>query len=265
MSIFQALVLAIIEGLTEFLPVSSTGHIIIGSSLMGIGTHPFTKLFTVAIQFGAILSVVVLYWRKFLQSMDFYIRLFIAFIPAAVIGLMLDKYIDAWLERVDVVGYALVAGGVFFLFVDRFFEKNEQLVDQKVTNPVAVKIGLFQCLALIPGVSRSAATIIGGLSQKLNKKNAAEFSFFLAVPTLFAAAAYKLFSYIKSGSETIHSNEILLLIVGNVVAFLVAMLAIKSFISFLTRHGFKAFGYYRIGIGMIILTMYHLGIDLVIF
>lgn len=265
MSIIQAIFLAILEGLTEFLPVSSTGHIIIGSSLMGIGTHPFTKLFTVAIQFGAILSVVVLYWRKFIQSMDFYIKLFVAFIPAAVIGLMLDKYIDAWLERVDVVGYALVAGGIFFLFMDKVFEKNEQLIDQPVTNPVAVRIGLFQCLALIPGVSRSAATIIGGLSQKLNKKNAAEFSFFLAVPTLFAAAAYKLFSYVKSGPATIHSNEVFLLIIGNVVAFLVAMLAIKSFISFLTRHGFKAFGYYRIGIGLIILTLYHLGINLVIF
>jgi undecaprenyl-diphosphatase len=265
MSIIQAIFLAIIEGLTEFLPVSSTGHIIIGSSLLGIEAHPFTKLFTIAIQFGAILSVVILYWRRFFQSIDFYIKLLLAFLPAAVIGLLLDKYIDVWLERVDVVGYALVAGGIFFLFVDKFFKENEVRIDQRITNPVAVRIGLFQCLALLPGVSRSAATIIGGLSQKLNKKNAAEFSFFLAVPTLFAAAAYKLFSFIQSDAARIGSNEIVLLLVGNFVAFLVAILAIKSFITFLTRHGFKAFGYYRIGIGLLILTLYHLGIDLVIF
>ncbi|MFN3840856.1 MAG: undecaprenyl-diphosphate phosphatase [Cyclobacteriaceae bacterium] len=263
MSIIQAILLALIEGLTEFLPVSSTGHIIIGSSLMGITAHPFTKLFTVAIQFGAILSVIVLYWKKFFQSFDFYIKLFIAFIPAAVIGLLLDKYIDTWLERIDVVGYALVAGGVFFLFVDHLFKQNESKPDQRITNPLALKIGLFQCLALVPGVSRSAATIIGGLAQNLNKKNAAEFSFFLAVPTLFAAAAYKLYSFAKSGAS-ITSNDILLLFIGNGVAFVVAMLAIKSFIGFLTRHGFKAFGYYRIAVGLAILLMYHLGVDLVI-
>ncbi|QOI98363.1 MAG: undecaprenyl-diphosphate phosphatase [Flammeovirgaceae bacterium] len=263
MTVIQAILLAIIEGLTEFLPVSSTGHIIIGSSLMGIATQPFTKLFTVAVQFGAILSVVVLYWKKFIQSVDFYFNLFIAFIPAALIGLLLDNFIDAWLERVDVVGYALVAGGFFFLFVDNLFVMNEKNIEQRITNPVALRIGLFQCLALIPGVSRSAATIIGGLTQKLNKKNAAEFSFFLAVPTLFAAAAYKLYSFAKSGT-TISSDDVLLLVVGNLVAFVVAMLAMKSFIGFLTRHGFKAFGYYRIVVGLTILLLYHLGFDLVI-
>ncbi len=263
MSILQAILLAIIEGLTEFLPVSSTGHIIIGSSVMGMASHPFTKLFTVAIQFGAILSVVVLYWKKFFQSFDFYLKLLIAFIPAAGFGLLLDKYIDTWLERVDVVGYALIAGGVFFLFVDRLFIDNEKNPDQRLTNPVALKIGLFQCFALIPGISRSAATIIGGLAQRLNKKNAAEFSFFLAVPTLFAAALYKLFSFIKSGA-TLTSNDISLLLIGNVVAFIVAMLAIKSFITFLTHHGFKVFGYYRIAVGATILLLYYFGIDLVI-
>ncbi|MCK6617441.1 MAG: undecaprenyl-diphosphate phosphatase [Cyclobacteriaceae bacterium] len=263
MSVIQAILLAIIEGLTEFLPVSSTGHIIIGSSLMGIATQSFTKLFTVAVQFGAILSVVVLYWKKFIQSVDFYFKLFIAFIPAALIGLLLDKFIDTWLERVDVVGYSLVAGGIIFLFIDSLFQNNEKNIDQRITNPIALRIGLFQCLALIPGVSRSAATIIGGLSQNLNKKNAAEFSFFLAVPTLFAAAAYKLFSFAKSGT-TISSDDILLLVIGNLVAFVVAMVAIKSFIGFLTRHGFKVFGYYRIVIGVIILVLYHLGYDLAI-
>ncbi|MDL5049429.1 undecaprenyl-diphosphate phosphatase [Oscillatoria amoena NRMC-F 0135] len=263
MSIIQAILLAIIEGLTEFLPVSSTGHIIIGSSLMGLAADPFTKLFTVAIQFGAILSVFVLYWKKFLQSFDFYLKLLIAFIPAAVIGLLLDKYIDAWLERVDVVGYALVAGGIFFLFVDRLFIRNEENSNQRITNPVALKIGLFQCVALMPGISRSAATIIGGLTQSLNKKNAAEFSFFLAVPTLFAAAVYKLLSFAKSGA-IITSYDILLLFIGNAVAFVVAMLAIKSFIGFLTQHGFKAFGYYRIAVGITILLLYHFGIELAI-
>jgi undecaprenyl-diphosphatase len=261
MSVIQAILLAIIEGLTEFLPVSSTGHIIIGSSLMGIASAPFTKLFTVAVQFGAILSVVVLYWKKFFQSIDFYMKLAIAFIPAAAIGLALEKLIDLWLERVDVVGYALVAGGIFFLFADKLFLSNEKALDQRVTTPVALKIGLFQCLALVPGISRSAATIIGGLTQNLSRKNAAEFSFFLAVPTLFAAAAYKLYAFAKSGTA-ISSDEALLLVYGNIISFVVAMLAMKSFINFLTRHGFKVFGYYRIVVGILILLLYHLGVDL---
>ncbi|MBX2962702.1 MAG: undecaprenyl-diphosphate phosphatase [Cyclobacteriaceae bacterium] len=263
MSLLESVILAIIEGLTEFLPVSSTGHIIIGSSLMGIAAHPFTKVFTVAIQLGAILSVVVLYWRKFLQSLDLYYKLAIAFIPAAIIGLLLDDYIDSLLERVDVVGFMLVIGGILFLFVDKAFESNEENLDQRITYPVALKIGLFQCIAMIPGVSRSAATIIGGLTQKLNKKTAAEFSFFLAVPTMFAATLYKMYSFYKSG-QVFTSNEINLLIVGNVVAFIVAIVAIKSFISFLTKHGFKLFGYYRIIVGLIILILYYLGVDLAI-
>src|SRR5688572_2263193 len=193
MSIPEAIILAIIEGLTEFLPVSSTGHMIIGSSLMGIAADPFTKMFTVAIQFGAILSVVVLYWKRFFQSLDFYFKLFIAFLPAAIAGFLFNDAIDSLLERVDVVGYTLLAGGIFFLFVDKIFAGNETS-SKDVTYPSALKIGAFQIIAMIPGVSRSAATIIGGLSQKLNKRTAAEFSFFLAVPTMFAATAYKLFS-----------------------------------------------------------------------
>jgi undecaprenyl-diphosphatase len=261
MSLLEAIILAVIEGLTEFLPVSSTGHIIIGSSVMGIASLPFTKVFTVAIQFGAILSVVVLYWRKFVQSLTFYYTLAVAFLPAAVIGYLLDDYIDALLERVEIVGFMLIIGGVVFLFIDKLFESNEKNLDQRITNPVALKIGLFQCIAMIPGVSRSAATIIGGLTQKLNRKTAAEFSFFLAVPTMFAATAYKMLSFLKDGRE-FSRDEIGLLIAGNIVAFVVAMIAIKSFLQFLTKHGFKVFGYYRIAVGLAIVILYYLGIEL---
>ncbi len=263
MTIFESIVLAIIEGITEFLPISSTGHMIIGSSLMGIASDPFTKMFTVAIQFGAILSVVVLYWRKFIQSFSFYLTLFVAFIPAAIFGLLFEDKIDQLLERVDVVGYMLLIGGVFFLFVDKIFKNNETIVDQEVGYVTALKIGFFQTLAMIPGVSRSASTIIGGLTQKLNKKNAAEFSFFLAVPTMFAATAYKMLKFYLAG-ETFGSAQVQLLVIGNIVAFIVAMLAIKSFISYLTKHGFLVFGYYRIIVGILILILYHLGVELAI-
>jgi undecaprenyl-diphosphatase len=263
MSVLESIILAIIEGLTEFLPVSSTGHIIIGSSVMGIADDSFTKMFTVAIQLGAILSVVVLYWKKFFQSFDFYFKLGVAFIPAALIGFLLNDYIDALLERIEVVGFMLIIGGVIFLFIDKVFESNEKNIDQQITFPVALKIGLFQCLAMIPGVSRSAATIIGGLTQKLNKKTAAEFSFFLAVPTMFAATAYKMLVFYKTGPG-FTTHEVNLLIIGNVVAFIVALIAIKSFIAFLTRHGFKLFGYYRIVVGLVLLTLYYLGVDLAV-
>jgi undecaprenyl-diphosphatase len=270
MSVIEAIILAIIEGITEFLPISSTGHMIIGSSVMGIASDPFTKMFTVAIQFGAILSVIVLYWKKFLpttgdlrEAVNFYLKLLVAFIPAAIFGLLLSDLIDEMLERVDVVGYMLVIGGIFFLFVDNIFAKNESYPDQKVTYSSALKIGLFQTISMIPGVSRSAATIIGGLTQRLNKRTAAEFSFFLAVPTMFAATLYKMFKFYKDGGY-FGSNEITLLIVGNVVAFIVAILAIKSFISFLTKNGFKLFGYYRILVGMIILVLYYMGVGLTV-
>jgi undecaprenyl-diphosphatase len=263
MSVLESIILAIIEGLTEFLPVSSTGHIIIGSSVMGIADDSFTKVFTVAIQFGAILSVIVLYWKKFLQSFVLYFKLGVAFIPAALIGFLLNDYIDALLERIEVVGFMLIIGGVIFLFIDKVFEANEKNMDQRITYPVALKIGIFQCIAMIPGVSRSAATIIGGLTQKLNKKTAAEFSFFLAVPTMFAATAYKMLVFYKDGSG-FTLQEVNLLIIGNIVAFIVALIAIKSFISFLTKHGFKVFGYYRIVLGLVLLTLYYLGVDLAI-
>lgn len=262
MSILEAIILAIIEGLTEFLPVSSTGHMIIGSSVMGIASDPFVKMFTVAIQLGAILSVIVLYWKKFFQSFDFYFKLIVAFIPAAIFGLLFNDYIDALLERVDVVGYTLIIGGMLFLFIDKIFKSNETST-QEVNYPIALKIGFFQTIAMIPGVSRSAATIIGGLTQNLSKKTAAEFSFFLAVPTMFAATALSMFKFYKAGGA-FGSDEITLLAIGNIVAFIVGVIAIKSFITFLTKHGFKIFGYYRIVLGAVILILYYFGVQLAI-
>lgn len=261
MSLIQSILLAIVEGLTEFLPVSSTGHMIITSSLMGIEEDAFVKTFTVAIQLGAIVSVVVLYWRRFLVSFSFYFKLFVAFLPAAIVGLLLGDFIDTLLERVEVVAIALILGGIVFIFIDKLFSDSADTGKQDVTYGSAFKIGLFQCIALIPGISRSAATIIGGLSEKLNKKAAAEFSFFLAVPTMFAATGYKLFKFYLDGN-TFGSSELQLLAVGNIVAFIVAMIAIKSFIAFLTKHGFRWFGYYRITIGLIILILYWTGVEL---
>jgi undecaprenyl-diphosphatase len=260
MSILQSIVLAIVEGLTEFLPVSSTGHMIIASSIMGIASNPFVKTFTVAIQLGAILSVVVLYWKRFWQTFNFYIILLVAFIPAAVIGFLLNDTIDALLERVDVVGWMLIAGGIILLFIDNLFKENTQS-QSDVSYLQALKIGLFQCVALVPGVSRSAATIIGGLTQKLDRKSAAEFSFFLAVPTMLAATGYKLLKFYLEGNS-FGADEIQLLLVGNIIAFLVAAIAIRSFIGFLTRNGFKVFGYYRIAVGLIILILYYFGADI---
>lgn len=260
MTYLQAVILAIIEGLTEFLPVSSTGHMILGSSIMGIAHESFTKLFTVAIQLGAILSVIVLYWRKFFQTLNFYFKLVVAFIPAAVFGLLFNDFIDSLLENVLVVGITLFLGGVLFLFLDKLFSDDGK-TDDSPSYPSAFKIGMFQVIAMIPGVSRSAATIIGGLTQKLTRKAAAEFSFFLAVPTMFAATAKKGYDYYKEGIA-LDSHQINLLAVGNVVAFIVAMIAIKSFIGFLTKHGFKLFGYYRIAVGLIIIVLYMAGYQL---
>lgn len=261
MSIFQAIILAIIEGLTEFLPVSSTGHMIIGSSILGIAENPFVKNYTVIIQFGAILSVLVLYWKRFLKSIDFYVKLFVAFIPAAIIGFLASDYIDMLLENVIVVAVTLLLGGIFLLFVDKIFEQNEKNPDSEPNLKSAFIIGVFQVIAMIPGVSRSAATIIGGLTQKLTRKAAAEFSFFLAVPTMFAATSYKLLKIYQSETG-FTSHDIQILAVGNIVAFVVALLAIKLFIGFLTKHGFKVFGWYRIVVGLVILGMYFAGIDM---
>ncbi len=261
MSYFEALIIAIIEGLTEFLPVSSTGHMMIGTALLGIEATPFVKLFTVAIQLGAILSVVVLYFRRFFKSFSFYIKLLVAFIPAAIAGVLLGDYIDAALENVFGVAVALFAGGVLLLFVDGWFKHNRLEGEENISYAKALKIGLFQCIALFPGISRSGATIVGGMSQKLTRKTAAEFSFFLAVPTMFAATAKKLLDFYKEGL-VLNKQEISLLLFGNVVAFIVALLAIRSFIGFLNRHGFKGFGWYRIVVGLVIMILYVLHIPL---
>lgn len=263
MSIGEAIVLAIVEGITEFLPISSTGHMIIASSFMGIASDPFVKTFTVAIQLGAIASVLVLYWKRFFQSINFYIKLLIAFIPAAIIGFLLSDYIDQLLERVEVVAFMLILGGIVFLYLDKIFNYNDESQSEP-SNPSAFKIGLFQCIAMVPGVSRSAATIIGGLTQKLSAKSAAEFSFFLAVPTMFAATAYKLLKYYKLGNS-FSQAELINLGVGNFIAFLVAILAIRSLMQVVSKYGFKFFGYYRIAIGLIILALYFSGASLAIF
>lgn len=261
MNLLHAIVLAIIEGLTEFLPVSSTGHMIIGSTAMGIATNPFVKVFTVAIQFGAILSVLVLYWRRFFQNFDFYLKLFVAFLPAAVFGLVFKKVIDRLLENIVVVGIALVAGGIVFLFLDGVFERRSRRNTDvsHISLPKALNIGFFQVIAMIPGVSRSAATIIGGLAQGLSPRTAAEFSFFLAVPTMFAATCKSLWDYFREEGGRFTADEIILLAAGNVVAFIVAMIAIQGFIHYLTKNGFKIFGYYRIVVGLIILVLWAMG------
>ena len=261
MNIIHAIVLAVVEGLTEFLPVSSTGHMIIASSLMGIQSEEFVKLFTVAIQLGAIISVLVLYFKRFFQSIDFYLKLFVAFIPAVVLGLVFSKKIDALLESPLGVAIALVIGGVILLFVDKWFNKPEIDSSDQITYSQALKIGFFQCLAMIPGTSRSAATIVGGMAQKLSRKASAEFSFFLAVPTMFGATAKKLYDFYKDG-YSISQDQVMLLAVGNIVAFIVALVAIKSFISFLQKRGFKIFGWYRIVVGIIILFFLLSGYDL---
>ncbi|MDR1783224.1 MAG: undecaprenyl-diphosphate phosphatase [Dysgonamonadaceae bacterium] len=262
MDLLQAVIIAIVEGLTEFLPVSSTGHMILTQGILGVKSDDFIKAFTVIIQFGAILSVLVLYWKRFFRSWDFYLKLLVAFLPAAVIGFLAGDYIDALLENVPVVAIMLILGGIFMLFVDKWFTYPEK-DEPKMTNQSALKIGLAQCIAMIPGVSRSMATIVGGMSQKFSRKTAAEFSFFLAVPTMAAASGYKLLKLLLDDtSRELLMKNINLLIIGNIVAFVVAMAAIRFFIGFLTKYGFKAFGWYRILAGLVILILlaagYHL-------
>lgn len=280
MDTLQTIIIAIVEGLTEFLPVSSTGHMIIAQNLLGVESTPFVKAFTFIIQFGAILSVVCLYWKRFFQlnrtpapegasalkvflhKYDFYWKLFIAFLPAAFFGLLFSDAIDAMLERVEVVAVTLVLGGIFMLFCDRIFNKGSEKTP--FTERRALMVGLFQCISMIPGVSRSMATIVGGMSQKMTRKAAAEFSFFLAVPTMLAATVYKIYDLIKDHGIGIITDNLMTLVVGNVVAFVVALLAIKFFISFVTKYGFKAFGWYRIIVGLLILVLLWMGHSLVI-
>lgn len=275
MDLFETIIIAIVEGLTEFLPVSSTGHMIIAQNLLGVESTPFVKAFTVIIQFGAILSVVLLYWKrffrldhtpapegstsvqKFLHKWDFYWKLFLAFLPAVVLGALLNSFIEHLLGSITVVAVMLVIGGVFMLFCDKWFNKGSD------TNPLTEKraftIGLCQCLAMLPGVSRSMATIVGGMANGLTRKRAAEFSFFLAVPTMLAATCLEVFKMILHGEFSGMSDNILTLLIGCVVAFVVAILAMKWFVSFLTKYGFKLFGWYRIIVGLVILFLLYTG------
>ena len=276
MGIFETIIIAIVEGLTEFLPVSSTGHMIIAQNVLGVESTDFVKAFTFIIQFGAILSVVCLYWKKFfhlnevpqgvtgakafLIKYDFYWKLLVAFLPAAVFGLLFSDAIDAMLERVEVVAITLVLGAIFMLFCDKIFGKGTK---EKMTERNALMVGLYQCISMIPGVSRSMATIVGGMSQGLTRKAAAEFSFFLAVPTMLAATAYKLLKLIMDPVQrAVLVDNMTTLIVGNVVAFIVALLAIKFFIEFVSKYGFKAFGWYRIIVGGAIIVMMLCGVSL---
>src|SRR6201996_6930185 len=261
MNIIQVIVLAIIEGLTEFLPVSSTGHMVVASALMGIGKNDFVKLFEIVIQLGAILAVVLLYFQRFVRSIDFYIKLVIGVIPAVILGLLLKKHIDVWLENPLIVAVSFVVGGIILLFVDDWFNKPTIDEEKKISHITALKIGFFQCLAMIPGVSRSAASIVGGMSQKLSRKAAAEFSFFLAVPTMFGATLKDLYDFYKHGkfAGTDMHQDIQYLLLGSIIAFIVALLAIKSFITFLEQRGFKLFGWYRIIAGIVIIILYFTG------
>ncbi len=248
MTYLEALILAIIEGITEFLPISSTGHMVIASTFMGISDNTLTKNFEIVIQLGAILSVVVLYWRKFLTSFRFYLKLAFAFLPAAITGFFLEDYIDLLLANVWVVVTSLIIGGIILIFVDKWFRHAEGKEEQEISWLQGFKIGCFQCIAMIPGVSRAAATIIGGMAVGLNRRTAAEFSFFLAVPTMLGASAKKL----MDSYATIQNHDIVMLIFGSSVAFVVAMVAIRAFIGFLKNHGFIWFGYYRIVVGVTI-------------
>lgn len=282
MSLFETILIAIVEGLTEFLPVSSTGHMIITQNLLGVPQgDPFVHAFTFIIQFGAILSVVVLYWKRFfrldhspapdgangwqrfLHKWRFYWLLFVGVLPAVVIGLLAKKsgLLDWLLDSVLVVAVMLVAGGIFMLFCDRIFSKGDE--ETKLDERRAFRIGLFQCISVIPGVSRSMATIVGGMSQRLTRKAAAEFSFFLAVPTMAGATLLDLLDLAKEDTSWASTHNVLMLVVGCAVAFVVALLAMKWFVGFLTKYGFRAFGWYRIVVGGVILALLLTGHSLV--
>lgn len=266
LSTFQSIIIAIVEGLTEFLPISSTGHMIITEKILQLHESDFVKVFTVAIQLGAILAVVVLYWKKFFVSKvngiinwQFYLKLTAAVIPALIVGFLFSKKIDALLESATTVAVTMLVGGVVLLFIDNFFKQPAIDSEEKISYPKAIIIGIWQCIAMIPGVSRSAASIIGGMQQGLTRSAAAEFSFFLAVPTMLAATCYKLFKY-YSDNGGFSANEYLQLAIGNIVAFIVALLAIKFFIGFLKKYGFRVWGFYRIIVGGILLLLIWKGI-----
>jgi undecaprenyl-diphosphatase len=260
---FQAIIIAIVEGLTEFLPVSSTGHMIVTTSLMGISSAEFTRLYIVVIQLGAILAVVIYYWKRFfnLRDIKFYLKLLVGFIPIVIFGLLFKKKVDMLLDRVDIVAWALLLGGIFLLFVDRIFKEEKIKSQEKISYLDALVVGFFQCIALVPGVSRAAATITGGLYRKFDKSTAAEFSFFIAVPTMFAATVKDLWDFQKAGFH-FGLDEIKLLIAGNLVAFVVAFLTLRYAMNFIVKYGFRSFGIYRIIIGASILILLGMGYKL---
>ena len=258
MYIIHAILLAIIEGLTEFLPISSTAHMKMVDFLIGIPETPFRNMYEVVIQFAAILVVVLLYWKKFFdfKNINFYVKLLIAVIPALVFGAILKKHIDAALSNLMFIAIVMIVGGIILLFVDKLFTKNKIQNEQQIDITTAFKIGCFQVLSIIfPGLSRSAATIVGGMSIGLTRKAAAEFSFFLAVPTMFAASAKSMLDVFQEGEYTFVSADLVTLLVGCVISFIVAFLAVKFFIEILQKFGFKFFGFYRIILGSIILIL----------
>jgi undecaprenyl-diphosphatase len=275
MNIIQAIIIAVVEGLTEFLPISSTGHMIIASSFLGIGESDFTKLFEVAIQLGAIMAVVVLYWKRFISPLSkgtegwkFYAKLVVGVLPALILGFLFNDQIDKLLESPTTVAMTMLLGGIVLLFIDNFFKNHTIEKEENISYVNAFIIGCWQVLAMVPGVSRSAASIIGGMQQKLTRNLAAEFSFFLAVPTMFAATAYSLFlkkwhgsGIPKRGYELIlESNQnMVAFVIGNIVAFVVALLAIRFFINYLKAYGFKMFGIYRIIVGILLLILIFTG------
>jgi len=256
----QSIIIGIVEGITEFIPISSTGHMIIAEKLLKINDDAFNTVFTVAIQLGAILSVVVLYWKKFFDfsRWQFYVKLAVAVIPALILGFIFSKKIDALLESSLTVAISMLAGGIVLLFIDNFFKDPVIHNEREVSYKTGFIIGIWQCIAMIPGVSRSAASIIGGMQQKLTRSAAAEFSFFLAVPTMLAATVYKLYKYFKEYGG-FSSEQIKILAIGNIVAFIVALLAIKFFITMLKKYGFRVWGIYRVSVGIVLLIMLYTG------
>jgi undecaprenyl-diphosphatase len=263
MSLFQVIIIAIIEGLTEFLPISSTAHMKFANPLLGVQPSAFTDLFEIVIQLAAILSVVVLYYKRFFdfKKTGFYAKLVVALIPAVIAGLLLKKHIDAMLGNIVFIATVMIVGGIILLFVDRFFTRPSIHTQEDVTYKNAFIVGCYQVLSILfPGLSRSAATIIGGLAQKLDRRTAAEFSFFLAVPTMLAASVKSLWDAHKNNPEVFESNNMSQLAIGSLVAFLVSLVAIRFFITYLQRHGFKLFGYYRILAGTVIIFLVWKGI-----
>lgn len=262
MDTIQSIILAIVEGLTEFLPISSTAHMKFVNPLLGVAQKPFSNMFEVVIQLAAILAVVVLYWRKFFdfKRISFYFKLIIAVVPALIVGFFLKKYIDTALGNLTFIACVMVAGGIVLLFIDTVFKNPVISSEEKINNKTAFIIGCGQVLSIIfPGLSRSAATIITGMSQKLTRSAAAEFSFFLAVPTMLAASAKSFMDTYKTNPEVLGKDNLTTLLIGSVVAFVVALLAIKFFIGFLKKHGFKVWGYYRIIVGILMLILIYTG------